>query len=82
METIYQKTCDENVATGGIHLQLSQVPDSPYRILIAAAWQFSDDNVVVLAVECLKEPHLSFAQRTRNRKPGVHFIQAQSLLAL
>ena len=75
METINQETRGKNVATSEVHLQLGQVSDSPYPVLIAAAWQFGHDNVVVLAVDCIKEPHLSFAKRTRNRKPGIHFIQ-------
>src|SRR6266700_3181456 len=62
---VNQNACREDVARSEVGLSFREIADSPHGIGFRALGQQTahDQIVLILAVDCIEEPHLSFADR-------------------
>src|SRR5208282_2015407 len=71
-----------DVAWGEVGLHLGEVADAPEAVTVSAVRQFGDDDVVILAVGGVEEPHLAFANWPGKRETRVHLVEGESFLVL
>ena len=68
VKMIHQEAGGENVAAGDIGLQFREVSEAQDVIVVLPDGQGGVDQVVILAVKCVVEPHFVLDDRTRERQ--------------
>src|SRR5437016_5716238 len=81
---INQNACRENVARAEVGLSFREIADSPHGIGFRALGQQTahDQIVVILAVDCIEEPHLSFADRAGKCNAWTNTVEREPFFSL
>src|SRR5437899_11582376 len=76
---VNQNACREDVARSEVGLSFREIADSPHGIGFRALGQQTahDQIVVILAVDCIEEPHLSFADGAGKRNARTNTVERQ-----
>ena len=82
MQVIDEETGGEDVAAGDIGLNLGEIAEAQDVIVVGVDGKCGVDEVVVLAVEGVVEPHFSFLDWAREGEAGEKLVEAPSVLVL
>src|SRR5438876_3905766 len=82
VKTIDQQASGHDVARGQVGLKLCEIAQPPYGVRIFSRQQLGNDDVVVFAIEPVKEPYSSFFDRTRNGETRINFVERPAFLVL
>lgn len=82
MKVVGQKAAGKNIAAGDIGLKLGEIAETPDIVVIGVDGKGSVDEIVVLAVEGVIEPCLSFHDWAGEGKARQELVKAPSVFIL
>ena len=82
MRLVVVKAGRHDIARIQVCLHLRDISHTPEDIVISAVGQFSNYDVVVLAVDAVEIPQLALLDRSGQGQARIEFVQRNSLFVL